>query len=131
MTEQEIKILRDETLQWAKENLLGQFVKHNDIKRSIEISNKGLKHTLNGKNLQNIALIERNLVVIYSTYHLIDLLENAEYVGFEEDKMLRDNIFGVHILHNNFQYKEEIYLIKFVIKETRDKTFFYDHAVIV
>ena len=89
MTEQEIKILRDETLQWAKENLLGQFVKHNDIKRSIEISNKGLKHTLNGKNLQNIALIERNLVVIYSTYHLIDLLENAEYVGFEEDKMLR------------------------------------------
>jgi hypothetical protein len=72
-----------------------------------------------------------NLVVIYSTYHLIDLLENAEYVGFEEDKMLRDNIFGVHILHNNFQYKEEINLIKFVIKETRDKTFFYDHAVIV
>jgi hypothetical protein len=130
MTEEEIKALRDEALQWAKENLLGTFVKHNAIEKPIEIGNRGLKHTLKGKNLTDIALTERNLVVIYSTYDLVTLLENANYLYFEEDKNQRDNIFGVHILSCHFEFREENYQIKFIIKETRDKTLFYDHAVI-
>lgn len=130
MTEEEIKVLRDEALQWAKENLLGTFVKHNAIEKPIEIGNKGLKHTLKGKNLTDIALTERNLVVIYSTYDLITLLENATYLYFEEDKNQRDNVFGVHLLVCNFEFRNGVYQIRFIIKETRDKTFFYDHAVI-
>jgi Large polyvalent protein-associated domain 3 len=125
MTEDQIKELRDKAYQWAKENLVGQIVQHDAIEAAIEINNKGVKHTLKGKNLTNTEETEKNLAVIRSTYSLRQLIVESQYTDFEEDKSQRDNINGVHILEKEF----EGHTIKIVIRATRDKTYFYDHSV--
>ncbi len=125
----DIKQLRDEAYDWAKANLVGRMVEHYMIEQSIELSQGGLKHTLKGKNMNAPHFAEKNSVVIESIYVLPDLIENAQYVEFQEDSRLRDNVKGVHILENSFIYQEQNFILKIVIKETSDKMFFYDHSV--
>jgi len=55
---------------------------------------------------------------------LDELIEQAEYLQFEEDKAQRDNLNGIHLLENEFRGQ----LLKIIIRETQDKTYFYDHS---
>ncbi|NOZ46377.1 MAG: hypothetical protein GXO79_06305 [Chlorobi bacterium] len=122
--------LRNEVFAWAKIELQNIKVINTETKIEILINLHGLKHTLKGKSFKNYDMIEKNEAMIMSVKHLKFFLETSKYIGFEEDKKMRDNILGFHIFTNIFNYKNVEYDVKIMVKETRDKTYFYDQALI-
>ena len=124
-----IQKYRDSIFIWTKQNIKGKIVINKYLEQSIEISNKGLKHTLKGKNLRNLQFYERNLATIESVKNIVELLENAKYIKFEKDNKNRENVKGIHLFETEYVYKNKKYTVKIIVKETNDKTFFYDHSL--
>lgn len=126
----ELLKLRDEMFIWAKMELNGLNIVNTDTQMEILINMQGLKHTLKGKSYKNVGLIEKNEASIESVKYLKYFLETSKYERFEEDTRHRDNIVGFHVFTNVFNYKNVEYYLTIKVKETRDKTFFYDQALI-
>ncbi len=122
--------LRNEVFIWAKIELVGQTVLNIDSKIEILINMHGIKHTLKGKSFKKLELIEKNEAMIMSVKHLKYFLETSKYVGFEKDKRKRDNILGYYIFTNIFSYRKTEYKVKIMVRETTDKTYFYDQALL-
>ena len=127
---EELLKLRDEMFIWAKMELNGLIVINTDAQMEILINMRGLKHTLKGKSYKNLDLFEKNEASIMSVKYLKDFLESSKHEGFEEDIRQRDNIMGFHVFTDTFNYKNIEYYLTIKVKETRDKTFFYDQALI-
>ncbi len=125
-----IKQLRDEMFSWAKIELAGQVVHNADANMDILISLSGIKHTLKGKSFKNSDLIAKNEALIMSVRQLRFFLETSKYIGFEKDKRDRLGIFAFHVFTNTFTYKNVEYGVRIVIRETTEKTYFYDQALI-
>jgi len=123
--------LRNDIYSWAKFELAGQTVFNEDAKMEILISLHGIKHTLKGKSYKDIDLVEKNEALIMSVKHLKYFLETSKYIGFEKDKRERDNVLGFHVLSNIFRYNYIEYDVKILIRETTEKTYFYDQALLV
>ena len=123
-------ILRDEIFAWAKIEFEGQTILNIDSEMRISINTRGLKHTLKGKSYKRIELVEKNEALVMSVKHLKYFLETSGYIAFEEDKRSRDNILGYHVFMNTFAYKGVDYNVKILVRETTDKTYFYDQALI-
>ncbi len=122
--------LRNDIFAWAKIELKDTVVCNTDANMEILINMRGLKHTLKGKSYKKIDLLEKNEATIMSIKYLKYFLETSKYMGFEEDKKQRDNILGVHIFASIFSYKNMEYNVKILVRETQNKTFFYDQALI-
>ncbi|MCF6183716.1 MAG: hypothetical protein L3J56_03655 [Bacteroidales bacterium] len=122
--------LKEEMFIWAKLELNGLIITNLDAQMKILINMRGLKHTLKGKSYKNIDLIEKNEASIMSVKNLKYFLENSKYQGLEKDRRQRDNIVGFHIFTDIYEYKNINYRLIIKVKETRDKTFFYDQALI-
>lgn len=124
-----IKEFRDSMLIWARQNLVGKIVKNKNFTKEIEFTSRGLKHTLKGKNLRNSHFYQQNFVVIESIKQIEELLTNATYIKFEPDNKNRENVKGIHLFEIEYISNNTKYQIRIIVKETRDKTFFYDHSI--
>ena len=122
--------LRNSIYEWAKIELSRQVILNEDINMNILINQHGLKHTLKGKSYKDKDLLAKNEALIMSVKQLKFLLQTSKYIGFEADKRERDNIVGFHIFSHSFEYKNVEYHVKILVRETTEKTFFYDQALI-
>ncbi len=125
-----IQEFRNETFIWAKQNIKDKIIVNENFNQDIYITTRGLKHTLKGKNLRNIQFYEKNLATIESLKDIVRLLENAKYVKFEKDNRNRENVSGIHLFITEYVYNQKKYTVKIIVKETNDKTFFYNHSLI-
>ncbi len=126
---EELIKLRNTLFAWAKIELQDQIVVNEETNMEIHINMRGLKHALKGKSYKNRNLIERNEAMIMSMKKIKHYLKTSNYVGFEKDKKQRDNILGFHIFTNIFYYKNIEYIVKIMVRETRDKVYFYDQTL--
>ena len=127
---EELIQLRNDVFAWAKIELKDTIVLNIDSQIQILISLRGLKHTLKGKSYKNPEMLERNEAMIMSIKKLKLYLETSKYTGFEKDNRERNNILGFHIFMNTFNYKNIEYEVKILVRETTDKIYFYDQALI-
>lgn len=92
-----------------------------------EINKNGLKHalsrtyskTIEGKKLESELL--KNIMVVIS---------NSIYISFDQDTRGKQGVKGVHNYYNIVLFNGSLYEVWYKIKETKDKTFFYDMGVI-
>jgi hypothetical protein len=124
MTKSEINLLRIEIWQWVKESgLEGKILYSVPLNKLVHFSHKGLKHAISVHH--GYPEIELELV-----RQLPRILVDAYYVGFSPNKDGNPLIIGVHDFYNIVIHENKIYQIWLKVKETRDKTFYYDHGVI-
>ncbi len=121
--------LRDDIFAWAEIELKDTIVFNTDANMEILINKRGLKHTLKGKSYKKVDMLEKNEATIMSVKYLNHFLESSKYVRFEEDSRQRNNLIGFHIFANIFNYKENKYNVKIIVRETKEKVYFYDQAL--
>ena len=121
--EDDLKKLREEMKIWAKNNLVGKKVYLPEINQIVEFTWKGIKHSLS-RSYQNptteIKLLKQ----------MPELLISAFYLSFELNEAANQEVRGVHNFVNLATEDDELWQVWLKIKETMDKTFFYDHGII-
>ena len=109
--------IRDDTYNWCMKNIRGKQIKHPQIADSIEIGRNGIKHSL-WKNYSNIFYAKQNIATMGAIKNLMVLIETSNYIKFEQDNKLRNNVFGVFILENIIEFDNEEYFAQIIIKHS-------------
>ncbi|TAH19326.1 MAG: hypothetical protein EAZ08_09155 [Cytophagales bacterium] len=113
----DLEQLRQEIRAWVKENLVGKKVYRKELEDFIEFTWQGLKHdTGNSRKLQ-----QQRLEILKE---MESILESANYDGKETDYHQRNDIKAYHYFSKEI---EDLPLLKIVVRENKDKKFFYDH----
>jgi Large polyvalent protein-associated domain 3 len=94
-----------------------------EIDQIVEFTWKGIKHDLS-RAYQNptteIKLLKQ----------MPELLISALYLGFDPNEEENKEVRGVHNFVNLASEDQELWQIWLKVKETLDKSFFYDHGII-
>lgn len=94
------------------------------IQKIVEFNAKGIKHAIN----RNYKFPEIELQLIEN---IPKILTDAHYMGFEKNTKKTDkNVIGVHNYYNLIVFEGNMYEVWLKVKETRDKTYFYDFGII-
>lgn len=93
------------------------------IQKFVYFTKAGFKHTIN----RSYKYPEVELLLIK---RIMEILPNSKFIGFEKDKLGRDNVNGVYNYYAVVCHDDNFYEVWFKVKSTRDKSFFYDHGII-
>ncbi|HRO76957.1 MAG TPA: hypothetical protein PLP27_12520 [Crocinitomicaceae bacterium] len=118
--------LKRELLQWVKnQNWTNRKFVSIPIGQIVEFTASGIKHTIS-RNYKNFPEVE-----IQMAKNIMAILPNSFYMGFDRntDKK-RAELKGVHNFYDIVKFEDSLYEVWFKVKETRDKTYFYDHGII-
>lgn len=119
------KELKEEVLKWVKsQGLINRKFFSVPIQKFIEFNTKGLKHAISRN--YNYPEIEIQLLK-----NIPQILPNSHYMGFEKNTKTTDkNIKGVHNYYDIVCFEKELFEVWLKVKETKDKTYFYDFGII-
>lgn len=94
------------------------------IQKFVDFSKKGMQHTAS----RNYKYPEIELQI---AKNIMKILPNSHYMGYSSntDKK-RPEVKGTHNYFDIVSFSGELYEVWFKVKETRDKTYFYDHGII-
>lgn len=122
MSKKELKI---SVLAWLKEVRKEKRVFFSvPIQQFVEFNYKGLKHSIS----RNYNFPEIELQIIKN---IPNILPNSYYMGFDKNtKKENENVKGVHNYYDIVFFKGNLYEVWFKVKETKDKTYFYDYGII-
>lgn len=121
---QKINELRSEILAWVKKNKLQQKKFYSiPIRRMVHFPISGFKHSA----YRHHKAPEVELQLLKRVH---EVLTNSYYVGFEKNTKDERHVKGTHYYYNIVFCGGRLYEIWIKVKETRDKTYFYDLGVI-
>lgn len=92
-----------------------------------EINKNGLKHALSRTYAKTL---EGKRIEVELLKNLMLVISNSIYISFDQDMRGKQGVKGVHNYYNIVLYNAALYEVWYKIKETKDKTFFYDMGVI-
>jgi len=117
--------LKAELLEWIEsQNWNKKSFYSIPIRQFVEFSKKGMKHTIN-RHYKNP---EIELMI---TKDIMKILPNSHYISFDKNKdSTKKNVIGTHNYYDIVLYENVLYEVWLKVKETKDRTYFYDHGVI-
>jgi len=113
--------LRKQVLNWCKLNLSGMKIFNQSFGKYIELTWQGLKNDISES-------CENYTDKLYSFTVLDKIIENADYIGFVDDKLKRPDIKKVHYFKSEVIVRNVIYDVNIVVFEV-NKTFIYAHTL--
>lgn len=116
--------LRQDLLKWLKaEKWDNKKFFSIPLQRFVYFTKSGFKHTIyrNYKNPEIELQIAKNIPKI---------LPNSLYMGLTKDEKKIESVIGVHNYYDIIAFKGDLYEVWFKVKETKEKTYFYDHGII-
>ncbi len=119
------KKLKEDVLKWIKsEGLINRIFFSIPIQKFVEFNTKGLKHAIS----RNYKYPEIEIQILKN---IPEILPNSHYMGFDINTKTSDkNIKGVHNYYDIVFFKGELFEVWIKVKETKDKTYFYDFGII-
>ena len=118
--ESAVKEVRDKAITWTSSNLVGKTLEYPGV-GTIEITRAGIKHLMNQSKNKN------GLEAILATADIERLILSAEQTDFENDKLGRDGVKGVHKLFNTYKIGAKGYEATIIIRELDDGSkYLYD-----
>ena len=116
--------LKKEVLEWIKQQKWNKKFYSVPIQQFIHFTKSGMKHAL--KRNYKSSNVEIRLIK-----DIPKILSDSYYMGFSKNTDIKDkNTKGVHNYYAIVVLDKNIYEVWLKVKETRDKTYFYDHGVI-
>lgn len=119
------KELKEEIFKWMENEKVNQKKFFSiPINKIVEFNKKGIKHAVSRS--YKYPKIELKIIK-----EIPKILPNSFYMGFDKNtKKGFKNVKGVHNYFDIVLFEGDLYEVWFKVKETRDKTYFYDHGII-